>query len=211
MSKLILINGPIGCGKSEAVKHLKKYFPLVDRRCKDKLFTLTMEFFCVQPERFWEVYNNRELKEVPLPDFQLTKAAYNQLRAITGACEVDSEMVNVSIRGAMIYVSEVLCKPSMGVDYFGRARALSIAKDELAIDDSCGFAEELPPTIERVGQDNLLLIRVHGRGTFEGDSRGYIPDGIIINTTYIYNDKEESGYLLSMLSTVSKFLNPGAW
>ena len=46
-------------------------YPLVRREAKGKLHTLVQEFFCVSPERYWEIYNDRELKEKPLPEFTL--------------------------------------------------------------------------------------------------------------------------------------------
>jgi energy-coupling factor transporter ATP-binding protein EcfA2 len=180
MSKLILLNGPIGCGKSEAVKFLKIFYPnMKERRCKDKLFKLVPEFFCISEERFWEIYDDREIKEKPMPEFTITQIMYENLRRITNGPEAEGEFVEISVRDAMIYVSEIVCKPTFGQDYFGVARAKSIEEGELAIDDSCGFAGELPPVIEKVGKENILLLRIHGRGSFEGDSRGYMPDGTI--------------------------------
>lgn len=211
MAKLILLNGPMGCGKSEVVKYLSKRFPLVERRCKDKLFKLTMEFFCVNPQRFWETYNKRELKEAPLEDYKLEVTEYNKLAKMLGKPNLVRydlpKYVNISVREAMIYVSEILCKPAFGTDYFGIARTKEITESEIAIDDSCGFAEELTPAIEKLGQENILLVRIHGRGSFEGDSRSYIADGVITNTVDVNNTGLEIEFKRSVLIAVGEFLN----
>lgn len=210
MAKILLFNGPLNCGKTYAVEHLKKFYSITDRRCKDKLFRLTMEVFSVPPRRFWYVYNNRSLKETPLPDFQLPPPAYGQLEAITKsfrAVKCVGGGVDISIREAMIYVSEVMCKPSFGKEYFGEARAQDIQAGELAADDSAGFVDELNPIIKKLGQENILLIRVKGRGSFDGDSRGFIPDGVIDNTVDVWNTGTLDEFLNEVERVTKEFLN----
>ena len=200
-SKIILLNGVKSLGKDEAIKHLRSLgYPLVRREAKGKLHTLTQEFFCVSPERYWEIYEDRELKEKPLEEFRvdLNWLDAQQLEGVLGY-SLNRETITerdygfgktgdeyywkLSVREAMIYISEVIMKPRFGDNYFGVARAKAIQEGEIAVDSSCGFLEELPPLIERLRQENILLIRVHRAGaTFEGDSRNYIPDGVITNT-----------------------------
>lgn len=206
-SKLVLLNGPAMCGKNIVVDAIEKEYAITNRRCKDKLFKLTQDLFCVSEERFWEIYNDRSLKEKSLPDFKIQGDHFNRLMKIVNKIDLSSpyQMVNISIREAMIYVSEVICKPAFGDDYFGVARAKSMGEGELAIDDSCGFSGELPPVIHKLGQENLLLIRIHGRGTFAGDSRNYIPDGVVTNTVDVYNTGTEEQYVETMVDTIVKF------
>jgi len=228
MSRIILWNSPKGLGKDASIHHLRSLgYPLVRREAKGKLHELTMAFFCVQPERYWEIYNDRELKETPLEEFKIDLSGdLLQIEEILGYKILTSEdlmwnvgrydattnndgtIINLSCREAMIYMSEVICKPRFSKDYFGVARAKSIQEGEIAVDSSTGFEEELPPLIERLGQENILLIRVHREGaTFEGDSRNYIPDGVITNTVdvnSVYGDLE--GYLKEVESIVSDFL-----
>jgi len=207
MSQLILMNGPLLCGKNIAVDHLKKSYDLTDRRCKDRLFQMMWQFFDTSEERFWELYNNRDLKEVPVLDYQVSTGAYYALsQRIDDLPDMDEVNCCLSCRNAMIYISEIVCKPTFGRTYFGQYRADKIQRDELAIDDSCGFAEELPPVIEKLGQDNILLIRVKGRGSFQGDSREYIPDGVIEHTVDIYNIYSEDVYLQDIKKTVTAWL-----
>lgn len=207
MSKILLLNGPRECGKNIAVDHIKKLYDLKDRRCKDKLFKLVQEMFCVSEARFWEIYNNRELKERPLTDFKLSRHAVAALYDVVKDEKllVTYETNAVSIRNAMIYVSECICKPAFGNDYFGVARASSISDCELAIDDSCGFDEEIAPTLEKLGPDNVMLVRINGRGTFENDSRAFISDNVVPNTVDIFNEGDEDKYLDSIMDLATEF------
>lgn len=81
-------------------------------------------------------------------------------------------------REAYIAVSELLCKPLFGSDFFGRRLADHIILNPdvpvWAITDS-GFVDEALPIINAVGRHNCTLVRMHRTGaTFTGDSRGYI-------------------------------------
>ncbi len=200
-SKIILMNGPIECGKNTAVDMISACSPRVvkDRRCKDHLFKLTWEFFCMTEEEFFEHYEDRATKETPKEGFAVSAEAYNALMKVLGNPTFNTDELDapckLSVREALIYVSEVLCKPTFGVDYFGKARAKTITGNEWAIDDSCGFDDEIGPTVDKLGMDNVLLIRIHGRGTFEGDSRKFISDGVVDNVVDIDNSGTESEFL----------------
>jgi hypothetical protein len=220
MSKIILLNGPIKCGKNTAVARIKDLMetPVVDRRCKDHLFTLTQQFFCLTPDEFFTIYNNRALKEKPLPAFAVSIEAYNAVAPVIGASPYErvhlseGSLVTLSVRGAMIYVSEVICKPTFGQDYFGKARARTIGLSgigECAIDDSCGFDGEIPPTTDKVGMGNTMLIRIRGRGDFNGDSRRFISDGVVTNTVDIYNEGTEEEFLQEVSELAVAFYNKG--
>lgn len=209
MAKLILLNGPRGCGKTELMKCLKYQHGAVDRRCKDKLFKLTQEMFCVEPRTFFEIYDDRDRKEIPNEKFMLKGSEYGCLMQYLDK-EFDfayaDKMYPISVRDAMIYVSEFLCKPAFGVDYFGVARAKDIRPNEIAVDDSCGFNDEVPPSIDLLGQENVMLIRIYGRGTFDNDSREYIRDGLVDRTYDVYNTDTEAGFQLECIDLIDKFL-----
>lgn len=216
-SKAILFNAPAKSGKDVAITYLQQNnIRLTIRECKDKLHLLTREFFCVSEERYWEIYDNRELKEVPLDDFKITLSGMDFMdiqtimkKSMDGYCNFYGTWeIKLSIREAMIYVSEVICKPRFGKDYFGKARAASIREREIITDGSCGFVEELPPLIDKLGQENILLLRIHRNGcTFEGDSRDWIPDGVITNTIDVWNNGSELEYLERVHSIVDKFIS----
>jgi hypothetical protein len=211
--KMLLMNGPLKCGKDVALDYLKdNYFPqMVRREAKDKLHELTISFFNVTEEFYWTTYNDRSVKEAPLPEFSIKTGMLQKLGEIIP--EVldrgqKSEYTELSIREAMIFVSEVICKPVFGKDYFGVCRADNIDKGELSFDGSCGFQEELPPLIGKLGQDNIMLLRIHRPGYEFGDndSRSYMPDGVIENTLDICNDGTEQEYYEEILKKVAPFI-----
>ena len=219
MSKIILFNGVKSVGKDEAITYLRSLgYPLVRREAKGKLHELTMAFFCIQPERYWEVYEDRVLKETPLEEFEIILEDYEikVMERSFGEVHIDRFQEHLphltvcwfSLRQAMIYISELVMRPRFGKNYFGVARAKAIQEGEIAVDSSTGFVDELPPLIARLGQENILLIRVHREGaTFEGDSRSYIPDGVITNTVdvnSVYGELTE--YLEEVEKIVSKFI-----
>lgn len=245
MSKIILFNSPKNVGKSEAIKYLKtKGINLISAECKESLHKLTMTLFGVSSERYWEIYNTRELKEVPLLEFHIhldfeDLCRFEEILGYYLIPHEDDEWgegyprligntsgslceVNLSIREAMIYVSEVIVKPRWGEDWFGQERVrkmnnmgwsyvdLDTGKETPIIftDDSCAFVDELTPLIEYIGQGNILLLRIHREGfTFEGDSRDYIPDGVITNTVDIYNNGTEQEYFDLVEGVVKTWLN----
>lgn len=216
MSKAILFNAPAKNGKDIAINYLKNQgYPLVVRECKDLLHELTMKMFCIPEYRYWQIYNDRSLKEVPLDEFSVS-FDFIELEQLGEILGYDIEGIhrnpvgftkNLSIREAMIYVSEILMKPRFGFSYFGLARANSIQDGEIIVDGSCGFPLELPPLIDKLGQENILLLRIHREGyNFDGDSRNYIPDGIITNTVDIDNNGTEQEYFDKVEKIVREFL-----
>ena len=217
-SKLILLNGPMECGKNVAVDYIKGYFSkqIVDRRCKDHLFELTAKFFRMEMSTFSSYYENREYKETPMEAFAVSAERYNQLMIVLGKPTINAQLldrsVKLSVREALILVSEVLTKPTFGKEYFGDARAMSmmLSEDEWAIDDSCGFADEIGPSMDALGQSNIMLIRIYGRGEFNAnDSRGYIPEGVVHNTVDVYNDGTEQKFLGCILDLANEFYMKG--
>lgn len=221
--KVILFNGAASCGKGEAIKHLVANgynFPTVS--CKDHLHKLTMDFFCIPSGKYFSVYEDRYAKEIPSRLFRIhldlvdglkldDLLGYNvgfKLDPFLAHRDKDGNNLNLSVREAMIYISEVIMKPRMGKDYFGKARVALLPNSEVVFDDSCGFVEELPPLIEGVGQENLLLIRVHRKGfDFTGDSRVLIPHGVINHTVDVFNHTDINSYLENVREVVDNFLD----
>ena len=70
------------------------------------------------------------LKEKPMPEFRITMPYMDLIsidklfgpRFLNQMVEPGGQVYNLSIRQAMIYVSEIIIKPRLGFDYFGRAR-----------------------------------------------------------------------------------------
>lgn len=218
--KLIVLSAPKGAGKTEAVQHLKNTFnhlTWVETRCKDKLYELTARMFGLSMRRFMELYENRDLKESPLEEFQVGLAAVNALLDVLPDVDYDYNPITkkfmLSIRSAMIYVSEVVCKPTFGKDYFGVERAKRMASvsgaGAIFIDDSAfGTWDEIEAAGKLVGAFNVMVVRVHGRGEFDGsDSRQYledVPSGV--KELDIWNDKTEREFLDAVAKEVGEWL-----
>lgn len=150
--KVIVFNGPPGCGKDEAANHLNRlYFKASHKRFKDKLFEITAILNCVDRQDLEVTWYTRELKEQPR-----------------------EELNGRSPRGALIHTSEDVVKPHFGKDFFGKALAESITTEITFVSDS-GFLDELLPVINKVGAENVLVVRVIRPGyTFVGDSRDFL-------------------------------------
>lgn len=243
--KIILASGPKECGKGTLLQeYLSQYeysrdTAVYDASCKVHLYKLVQDFFLVSKERFWEIYNDRELKEKPMPEFRITliPADYKALEKIVGSLTIagcnlvyslnqpdEPVHINLSIRTAMIYVSEIVIKPRTGLNYFGRARMLEISKtvkefnrkyganDYIFYDDSSasfnGRSDELVGLEDYFGEDNILLINIRGRGKFGvGDSRNYHADGTVKHTVNLWNTGTEKEFLDKGCKIIQDFLD----
>lgn len=154
---IVIFNGPPGSGKDEAASFFKENFGFGNLSFKYQLFKQTMKHFEVNEEWFMEGYENREIKEKP-----------------------EHALNGMSRREAMIHVSEDIIKPKEGKDYFGRMVAEEIEDGvHYAIADG-GFVEELKPLIERVGEENIILVQLARFGCdYSSDSRRYFNGKLI--------------------------------
>lgn len=228
--KIVLLNAPKEAGKNELLKFYMNYHSVEwsdlmrDASCKVHLYKLVQDFFLVSEDRFWDIYNDRELKEKPMPEFKVQLSTYEffLLQEITKSILQGYEErvfgfveVQLSIRQAMIYLSEVVIKPRLGMNYFSKSRMELIKQNlsQLYYDDSSscfnGDSSELDGLVEHFGEDNILLIRIKGRGTFDGDSRSYHPDGVVKNTVDLWNDKDEQSFLEAGSKIIEEFLLRG--
>lgn len=170
MGKLIVLNGPAGCGKTEAATHIRGVFGAEDGRAKAKLLEIASTIFNV-PLDLWE---HRQGKETPNYLLRVPPWAWEKLG---GVIELAASTECLTPREALIYVSEVVIKPAFGPDYFAKIRQQVVeSSNALFVDDSCGFHEE----VRCVNAADLMFIRVTGRGVFSlRDTRTYLdpPDG----------------------------------
>jgi len=234
--KIVLLSGPANSGKGDLCKYLQMVlaetcspFSMEVISCKDKLYKLVQEMFCVSPSRFWEIYNDRTLKEVPLPEFNVHLTSEDCCRLMnalgynvwTDDKERNRNVITgdlwLSVREAMIYLSECIMKPRMGTDYFGKARVASVltSPHHLILDDSASAfevngevrADEIYPLIKAVGQENILLLRIHREVcSFDNDSRRYVPDGVVDNTVDVYNEEGKiQDYLIKATDIILDF------
>ena len=150
-TKIIILNGAPNSGKDMVAAAFVRAFNWQHCEFKKKLFQLTQDLYCVNSFE-WSLHYGRAMKEQPW-----------------------SKLNGLSPRQALINVSENIVKPNFGKDYFGKAAALSVIEGWGNIFSDGGFMSELVPLIDKFGQENILLIRLHRDGcTFAGDSRAYL-------------------------------------
>ena len=152
MIKAILLNGPPECGKDTIGKLLQKELGCALTCFKFDLYQSTAEHFLVNLDWFIKMCNDRDFKD---------KVKF-------------AELGDRTPREALIHVSEDICKPKFGNDHFGKLAASRITDlydfDIVVFTDS-GFVDEVPP-LTKVA--DVTIVQLHGRGSFEGDSRDYV-------------------------------------
>ena len=171
--KMVLLNGAKMCGKDAAINHLCSTINMGIEiaECKDHLHVLTQSLFNVPSDHYVDIYEDRSLKEKSLPEFRVDLDSRELIQLIKLVGEMDlvghslygNVTANLSIRQAMIYVSEILCKPRFGSNYFGNSRVSNIRNfryryDEptLWIDGSAAFVGEIPPLFEYFNEDQVF-------------------------------------------------------
>ena len=155
-----IFNGPPGSGKDEACHFLKTEYGYKHLQFKDELFKETCKFFGVSKGWFMKGYNDRSIKENPVPELKVSG-------------------VSLSRREAMIFVSEEIIKPRHGKDYFGVKTSEKVDPSRNYCFSDGGFVEEIAPVINRVGHDKVCIVQIYRTGcSFSSDSRNYI-NGIL--------------------------------
>ena len=166
MAKVIILNGPAGCGKDTLARALVEMgFAKGVASFKNPMFNIAMAALGQDAYReFLDGYDDRARKEKP-----------------------EGFLNGWSRRQFMIAISEQLIKPVFGDDYFGKYLAGNLPDgDEVFVVSDGGFASEVAPIVA-AGHD-VRIVRLHRDGhTFEGDSRGYLYDidGVKDYDTYI--------------------------
>lgn len=172
MTKVIILNGPPNSGKDtigEALMellrrdHNVKFSDLYHGQFKKVLLEILSKTLRISEHALMEIYNNRELKETPLPMFG-----------------------GHSIREAMIAISENYIKPIFGKDYMGRVELAQIrtSKPKYAIYTDGGFIDEIRPLLADPSIE-LYIIQIYRDGcSFAGDSRGLLTGPEIAHCIY---------------------------
>lgn len=157
---VLIFNGPPGCGKDAACSFYET-LGYTHLSFKEELFKETIRFFGVSREWFMEGYNNREIKETPVPELRIAGK-------------------KLSRRDAMIYVSEDYIKPKYGKEYFGKKLAEQITIDGNFCVSDGGFQEELSPIINKFGAEIIVVIQLTREGcNFSSDSRRYFNGNLV--------------------------------
>ena len=150
--RIVILNGPPGCGKDTiggALLGIRSGCVLTS--FKYDLYRVTAEHYRMELEELLRVAQDRELKEEVHPSLGVTP------------------------REALIHVSEDICKPRLGKGYFGvkalqRVESIKYLNEVIFTDG--GFTEEVEVFLA-AGYE-VVIVQLHGRGSFEHDSRRYI-------------------------------------
>ena len=182
MKKVVILNGPPSSGKDDGADFLLSEFAGVKKEFKDQLFRLTKLIWNVDDET-WDYLYQREFKEQSTP--------------LLGG---------MSPRQALIHTSETVIKPNYGKTYFGVCAARTLNEGINFFSDG-GFVEELQPIIEELGEENVLVIRIHRPGyNFSSDSRRYLPDGTVKHMVDVNNDSSIEEYFNKISTVVEQWL-----
>lgn len=153
MTKVFILNAPPNAGKDVVASELVKVLGVNHLEFKKPLFDIAKAIAQISDEEWDVLYNDRVLKETP-----------------------SAKLFGKSPRDHMIFVSENVVKPLYGKDYFGKMFVNNL-KEGINVSSDGGFLEELQPTIEKYGSENVYIIRLHRNGcNFDNDSRNYLYD-----------------------------------
>lgn len=160
MAKIVILNGPPGCGKDTIAIQLVDYFNLLHGKkarfsqFKDAVYRETQKYYGI-PDSEMDIFTDRLKKETP-----------NNLLGF------------ISPRQALIHVSESVIKPVHGQAFFGKESLKFVDKHaknfDMFIFADGGFIAEVD---ELRKHHEVLVIRLHnGNMDFKGDSRRYLTD-----------------------------------
>ena len=151
---IILLNGPPGCGKDTAAGFIKKYLDL----CREYKMSMPLKsalrtLLCIEDERWKEMLAYGAKDEPLLPK-------------------------GVSIRQALIRLSEDYLKPMLGDDIFGHIAVRHLIRmasaANIVIPDT-GFTDEVVPILKEFTAKKIRIIRLSRPGYFyTNDSRSDI-------------------------------------
>lgn len=193
--RYIFLNGPPGSGKDTAANFILHEYSTGARHMKfaSVLKNAARELFCMDMDLFANLEKVGHAYDKTVPR---------------------DELMGMSWREALIWLSEEAVKPKFGPAFFGVQFAKIAAKPTLAtltVVSDCGFAEELLPVVKQVGAPNCHVIRLVRQGhDFDGDSRNYIsmhnelPDKVTFHDVNNFYDR--SMFRVQILSRVNKIL-----
>lgn len=160
MAKIVILNGPPGCGKDTIAIQMIDYFQLLHNKrvrfCqfKDALYRETQKYYGI-PDSEMDIFTDRLKKETP-----------------------NSLLNFITPRQGLIHVSENEIKPKFGRAFFGKEALKFVDKHSTYYDmflfADGGFIEE---AAELAKHHEVIVLRLrHGCMNFSGDSRNYLSD-----------------------------------
>lgn len=182
---MVLFNGPPRVGKDTAADAVLENFPGSER-----------------------VKNTTPMDRALQAMFNLNNIEYRLLRE-TYKDDPHPIFGGKTMRQVLISMSEDWCKPFFGKSVFGKIMVSRFLPDSrLLVCSDSGFEEECVPYIEKLGAENILLIRVHRTGCdFSNDSRSYLDLAKYGVTSLDVNNNWSMGaFQNAVVDLVSKFI-----
>lgn len=152
--KVVVTNAPPETGKDFAVDAMCfKETRWEKREFKTPIYEIAAAIYGVSYRFMRELATDRSTKEYP-----------------------QEELQGKTPREVLIEVSEKVIKPFYGKDYFGKRVVKEMYNpDNVYLLSDGGFPEELHGIMEKIGPENLLVIRIMSEGkNFDNDSRRYL-------------------------------------
>lgn len=149
MAKIVILNGPAGCGKDTIARLLSSEGFEIEQ-FKGPMFDIAIALSGQDDEDFMHCYNDRYMKEAP------------QVR-----------LGGLSYREFMIKISEEWAKPLLGQEVFGNLASSRCSSKTHVVFSDGGFLGEVSNLVFS-GHD-VVVVRLHRLGFGWGaDSRSYI-------------------------------------
>ena len=223
--KVVVFNAPPRLGKGVAAEHMIKltntddhFYTAYHREFKDSLFKLCAAMYGVSVDEFLEEYDEESVKSPTgwckdMDTFSINSDIYSDCN-----CWRDCHCGHLGVekfysqRSSLIHMSENIIKPVFGKDAFGKAMVASLPEQGIVFISDGGFSEELLPVIDHVGQDNVLVVKIHRKGVdFTGDSRAYLDNKDLgekpVCMVDVDNDYTLEQFLANIEYVVTEWLN----
>ena len=153
MSKtVVILNAPPYSGKDTIADIMVLGLKASKQEFKQALYEETANYYNWDLTTFIEAARDPLIKDSLFSGFYLTH--------------------QLSVRQALIHVSEVVVKPNKGLNYFGIKAAEQLKEGLNVFADGGGWVEELMPVYRQA--DTTIICRLFRHGfNFEKDSRNY--------------------------------------
>lgn len=171
MARIVILNSPPRGGKDHGASFLTKLIndsddtnTAVHREMKNALIDITATMLGMSRGSFLKNY-----------DAPCSHSKTGWFKDVPMYIVADNPLL--SKRQALIHMSERVVKPFFGKEAFGLIEANKVGSEheDYVFYSDGGFPEEVYPLIEKVGAENVMVIRIHKEGcSFEGDSRQYL-------------------------------------
>ncbi len=170
--KVVVCNARPRSGKDEVAKHMMRVintegsnYTCYQRAFKDELFKVAANIVGITVDELLEGYDlaTEEAMISVKNQYKRTQAAihYHEVKWFKDVPLYTVGDKTLSTRELLIHASENVAKPLCGDDVFGKALTNNLPEEGLVIVTDSGFVRELLPVIEKVGKENVLVLRLH--------------------------------------------------